>query len=202
MKSALTFVIAMALASTAYADGRKPQNNGGGDANAVAVAGANSSSSSRSSSSSNAGAVAANYSHVQTAVQSNSVSANAPGFSSGHPCSLSASFGISILSAGAGASGGGSKVDNACLLAQMGKTSAAVAMIAARDRGACKALRASGDIAATSDCGDGGSRTSSRGAEEQPASVRCERNASGKVVRIVKLNASVSTAAARAACAG
>ncbi len=76
----------------------------------------------------------------------------APSMGSGHPCGLATSGGISII--GGGLSGGGSYVDEACLLAQMGPQfgQAAIIMIAARDEGACKALRQTGKIAPQSAC--------------------------------------------------
>lgn len=78
---------------------------------------------------------------------------SAPAMGSGHPCGLGNSLGISII--GGGVTGGATRVDDACLLAQMGKTTAAMAMIAARSPSACAALVASGDISPDSNCGDG-----------------------------------------------
>jgi hypothetical protein len=78
---------------------------------------------------------------------------SAPAFGSGHPCGLGGSVGVSII--GGGLTGGATRVDDACLLAQMGKTTAAMAMIAARNSSACAALVASGDISPNSKCGDG-----------------------------------------------
>ena len=120
----------------------------------------------------------------------NAPQVSAPGMSSGHPCAYAPlSGGLSII--GGGASLGGQKVDDACLLAQMGEKSAAISMIAARNPSACSALRANGVIAASSDCGDGRrgvsrsetppsrpSGVSSRG----QAFVRCERQSSGRIV--------------------
>ena len=75
----------------------------------------------------------------------------APSFSSGHPCAYSpGSIGIAVL--GAGASAGGQKIDDACLLGQMGHQQEALALIAARNPTACQALAATGKIAAES-CG-------------------------------------------------
>ena len=68
-----------------------------------------------------------------------------PGFSSGHPCAYApVSFGVGIV--GGGASAGGQRIDNACLLAQMGYTREAMAMIAARDPAAMAALEATGQV--------------------------------------------------------
>lgn len=78
---------------------------------------------------------------------------SAPAMGSGHPCGLGNSIGVSII--GGGVTGGATRVDDACLLAQMGKTTAAMAMIAARSPSACAALVASGDISPDSNCGDG-----------------------------------------------
>jgi hypothetical protein len=68
-----------------------------------------------------------------------------PGFGSGHPCAYSpVSIGVAVI--GAGVSGGGQKVDEACLLAQMGYSQEAMYIIASRDRRACLALRSAGKI--------------------------------------------------------
>lgn len=70
---------------------------------------------------------------------------SAPGFSSGHPCAYAPlSGGIGVV--GGGASLGGQRIDDACLLAQMGFTREAMAMIAARNPAAMVALRAGGKI--------------------------------------------------------
>lgn len=74
----------------------------------------------------------------------------APSMGSGHPCAMSGSVGISII--GGGVSGGTMKIDEACLLAQMGQGEAALIMIARRDSEACLALRAVGRIPASSQC--------------------------------------------------
>lgn len=73
-----------------------------------------------------------------------------PSMGSGHPCALSNSIGISLI--GGGAAGGLSRVDEACLLAQMGQGQAALIMIARRDSEACFALRQVGTIPAGSVC--------------------------------------------------
>lgn len=61
-----------------------------------------------------------------------------PSMGSGHPCALGGSIGISLI--GGGAAAGLNRVDDACLLAQMGQGQAALIMIARRDEEACKAL--------------------------------------------------------------
>lgn len=76
----------------------------------------------------------------------------APSMGSGHPCGLGNSIGVSII--GGGVTGGATRVDDACLLAQMGYGPAAMQMIAARNPSACKALVASGAISAHSYCGE------------------------------------------------
>jgi len=73
-----------------------------------------------------------------------------PSMGSGHPCALSNSIGISLI--GGGAAGGLSRVDEACLLAQMGQGQAALIMIARRDSEACFALRQVGTIPDGSVC--------------------------------------------------
>jgi len=130
----------------------------------------------------------------------------APSMSSGHPCGLGSSLGIVVL--GGGISGGTAKVDDACLLAQMGHNAAATRMIAARSPAACKALRESGDIPASSLCTraemDAAKKQQTAAAQPAAASagpggVQCIRDAKGKVIRIVRA-ASVTDAEARAAC--
>lgn len=80
----------------------------------------------------------------------------APSFGSGHPCAMAGSVGISII--GGGVSGGTMKIDEACLLAQMGQGEAALIMIARRDKEACYALRQVGRIPANSVCEKGEQR--------------------------------------------
>lgn len=71
-----------------------------------------------------------------------------PGFSSGHPCAYApVSIGVGVV--GAGASVGGQIIDDACLLAQMGYTREAMAMIAARNKSARSALQATGQVASS-----------------------------------------------------
>ncbi|WP_138919501.1 hypothetical protein [Oceanicola sp. S124] len=86
-----------------------------------------------------------------------------PSMGSGHPCSLSSSVGISLIGGGAG--GGNSRVDEACLLAQMGQGSAALIMIARRDSEACLALRQVGTIPANSACSASERRQASQAAQ-------------------------------------
>lgn len=75
----------------------------------------------------------------------------APSMSSGHPCAWAPlSVGISVV--GFGGALGGQRIDDACLLGQMQYREAAVIMIAGRNRAACRALEAAGNIAAGS-CG-------------------------------------------------
>lgn len=75
----------------------------------------------------------------------------APSMGSGHPCGLGGSVGFSIV--GGGATGGATRVDKACMLAQMGLTDAAVYMYAASDPEVCAALVATGRASSTSYCG-------------------------------------------------
>jgi hypothetical protein len=83
-----------------------------------------------------------------------------PGFSSGHPCAYAPlSVGISVI--GFGGAIGGQKIDDACLLAQMGVGQASVLMIAQRNPAACQALLAVGRVRSC-----GGYRTAA-----QPAAV-------------------------------
>jgi hypothetical protein len=77
----------------------------------------------------------------------------APSMSSGHPCAYAPiSVGVSVI--GFGGAFGGQRIDDACLLAQMGVAPAAVLMIAERNPSACRALMAVGRVASC-----GGRRT-------------------------------------------
>ncbi|TQE99427.1 MAG: hypothetical protein FKY71_08635 [Spiribacter salinus] len=172
MKTTLTAIALVLSAAAVSAQGnsdRTPppfQGGGGGDARATAAAGASAS----------AGAVASvrteqNQGQLQGQLQGqgqrqsmsgNNSGANvsirdrkqapavaAPGFSSGHPCGIApASIGISFI--GGAISGGGQVSDDACLLAQMGYTDAAMAMIASRNPDAFSALERTGHVARTS----------------------------------------------------
>jgi hypothetical protein len=82
----------------------------------------------------------------------------APSMSSGHPCAWApVSIGVSVV--GFGGAFGGQRIDDACLLAQMGVPQAAVLMIAARNPSACRALMAVGRVASC-----GGQRAASAAA--------------------------------------
>lgn len=120
----------------------------------------------------------------------------APSMGSGHPCALGGSIGISII--GGGVSGGANKVDEACLLAQMGQGHAALIMIARRDSEACIALRQVGTIPSNSVCSSSErqvaqraqrtQRTQARSSTNQSSGpaiasmVTCSRNTSGQIV--------------------
>lgn len=115
-----------------------------------------------------------------------------PSMGSGHPCALSGSIGFSII--GGGAAGGLSRVDEACLLAQMGQGQAALIMIARRDSEACLALRQVGSLPANSVCSASERRAAARAQPvamsatttqtAQPVSnyVTCTRNDDGQIV--------------------
>jgi hypothetical protein len=92
---------------------------------------------------------------------------SAPSMSSGHPCAFApVSMGVSVI--GFGGAFGGQRIDDACLLAQMGVQDASISMIAARNPRACQALEAVGRIRAGS-CG--GSRRAAAPVAYQPAAV-------------------------------
>lgn len=122
-----------------------------------------------------------------------------PSMGSGHPCALSSSIGISLI--GGGAAGGLGRVDEACLLAQMGQGQAALIMIARRDAEACLALRQVGSIPSASLCSDSERRAAARtqaasfaqvSRQAQPAApvasrpissyVTCSRRDDGKIL--------------------
>lgn len=122
-----------------------------------------------------------------------------PSMGSGHPCGLGTSIGLSIIGGGAG--GGTTKVDEACLLAQMGQGEAALIMIAQRDENACKALRQVGRIAADSVCGAEEKRALATRQKAPPPNkvsnvgeyIKCSRNKEGTLVaKHVKANAPFS----------
>lgn len=75
----------------------------------------------------------------------------APSMSSGHPCAW-APVSVALSVVGFGGAVGGQRIDDACLLAQMGVRDASISMIAARNPAACRALEAVGRIRAGS-CG-------------------------------------------------
>ncbi|WP_417246119.1 hypothetical protein [Celeribacter sp.] len=120
-----------------------------------------------------------------------------PSMGSGHPCALSGSIGISLIGGGAG--GGMNRVDEACLLAQMGQGQAALIMIARRDAEACFALRQVGSIPSGSVC-SGSERRSAAQAQRATVSsknrqtatrttaapisryVSCSKRADGKIL--------------------
>jgi hypothetical protein len=88
----------------------------------------------------------------------------APSMSSGHPCAWApVSLGISVV--GFGGALGGQKIDDACLLGQLGERAASVSMIAARNPSACRALAAVGRIPA----GYCGGRQSAANPSARPA---------------------------------
>jgi hypothetical protein len=146
-----------------------------------AVSGSNSSANvnTTSGAQANGGSVviAANPSRTRSAVEQSGTytvrsapAVQAPSMGSGHPCALAGSVGISII--GGGVSGGNMKIDEACLLAQMGQGEAALLMIARRDSEACFALRAVGRIPASSVCSRGEKRVAAQPAA-QPAIPKC-----------------------------
>ncbi|WP_160891637.1 MULTISPECIES: hypothetical protein [Pseudooceanicola] len=120
-----------------------------------------------------------------------------PSMGSGHPCALASSIGISLI--GGGAAGGLGRVDEACLLAQMGQGQAALLMIARRDSEACVALRQVGTIPSNSVCSATERRQAARAqrasapqvsrqaatpATPRPIAsyVRCSRRSDGKIL--------------------
>ena len=105
----------------------------------------------------------------------------APSMSSGHPCAYApVSIGVSVV--GFGGAFGGQRIDDACLLAQMQVRPAALSMIAARNPQACRALEATGYIAAGS-CG--GSR---RVVYAAPAPTRVARVQAAPARRVAATN--------------
>lgn len=123
---------------------------------------------------------------------------SAPGFSSGHPCAYAPiSFGVGIV--GGGASAGGQRIDNACLLAQMGYKREAMAMIAARDPAAMQALQATGQVQRSSASAQPASASTKAPARPPALLSKCEKD--GANVRIAYTSAGrQNKAAAKAAC--
>jgi len=176
MKFLIVSALSLAMATTAYArNNNNGPVFGGGDsnanasANAGAVAGAAASSSVRNSntnvntnvnanvnsnkvrqgqsqSANNRQSINGNNSSVVMNDRLQAPAVSAPSMSSGHPCQKTGvSFGLGIVGGG-GSMGAGGAVDEACMLAQMGYTKAAMALVAGRSEAARKALIASGDI--------------------------------------------------------
>lgn len=105
---------------------------------------------------------------------------SAPSMGSGHPCGLGGSLGFSIV--GGGATGGATRVDRACMLAQMGETNAALYMYAAEDPATCRALVAAGRVSSRSYCGGGSTRPAT---SPRPAARPAQQVASSKGVTAV-----------------
>lgn len=100
----------------------------------------------------------------------------APSMSSGHPCAYAPlSVGVSVV--GFGGAFGGQRIDDACLLAQMQVQDAAIAMIAARNPAACRALASTGRIP-QGYCGG------TRRASAAPAPTRVVRTAAAPAPRV------------------
>ena len=131
----------------------------------------------------------------------------------GHPCAWTpGSAQISIIGGGVG--GAQMQVDEACMLAVMAAASgdgrlnnAALAMIAARDPSACKALRGQGLISSQSTCGERRRTTVSTSTQPTavvtPLKVKCvmkDGRVTPKVTR--KVMDQYSSAAILAACNG
>lgn len=122
----------------------------------------------------------------------------APSFSSGHPCAYSpATFGASII--GGGASLGGQKIDQACMLAQLGEKNAALALMAAKDKDVYNALVAAGRITPAQPA-----RISSSGMSNTVAPkaiAKCEFDSAGNLVKVSK-KPGISNADAISYCRG
>ncbi len=164
----------------------------------------NSGSSSSNWSSNQSGAQASIYmdqrSSGTTSTLKTAPPVTAPSMGSGHPCGLGSSAGISII--GGGISGGNSRVDEACLLAQMGQGEAALIMIAARSGEACRALRQVNRISANSVCkGDKVAKKPSyttRPVARPTPYNKCVKNSEGAIV--FRRASGYSSADAKAAC--
>lgn len=218
----ITTAILIALSSPVLAFG-----GDGGDANAKAVAGASAgaaasvTSTNRNTNTNLQGQVQGQLQgQTQSATQSQGNSQNvsfndrrqapsvvAPSMSSGHPCALPTTGGISII--GGGISGGMNAVDSACMLFQSGQIDAANYILAARDNNACKALRATGAISSESLCGEepraatvstsGGAPTASLRPQTRPTLYsECEQRDDNTV--FVKHRFDVDKAASKAQC--
>lgn len=170
MKLATFITAAAMLASSAAIAQGGGNNNGptfGGNTTNINTAGAAASASAKASASSAAIASASQRQGQEQAQgqlqgQSQSITGNnssvsirdrkqapssfAPSMSSGHPCAIApASVGISFI--GGSVAAGGMRSDDACMLAQLGYTEAAMVMIAGRSAAARDALERTGYIA-------------------------------------------------------
>jgi len=171
MKTVFATVTAIALATTpAFAGGLFGGGSGGNaSASAGAAAGASASSTNRNTNrntNTNVNHNSASQGQLQGQLQGQSQNLNgnnssvvmndrlqapsvsAPSMSSGHPCAFGGmSFGLSIVGGGASGGGNANRIDDACMLGQLGYTTAAMAMIASRNPDARRALEQAGHIA-------------------------------------------------------
>jgi hypothetical protein len=127
----------------------------------------------------------------------------APSMSSGHPCAIPTSVGISII--GGGISGGANSIDKVCMLMQSGQIDAANYLMASQDNEVCIALRETGAISADSLCGEtppAAVVSTNSGATPSPAYepfTRCEvRKSDGAVM--IRHRFGADKEASRAAC--
>lgn len=155
-----TTALALALTAPAYAFniGNGPKGgNASASSSATAIAGANANASASQRQGQAQGqiqgqgqsqSINGNNSSVSIRDRKQAPAVFAPGgFSSGHPCAYGgSSFGLSVIGGGGSVGGNGNKIDEACMLAQMGYNDAAMALVAARSPEAAKALDATGHI--------------------------------------------------------
>lgn len=196
--STTALVIALASPGHALFNNNGPQG-GNASASATAIAGANASATVRNTNTN----VNTNVNHNaqgqlqgQIQGQSQSISGNnssvnfrdrkqapghaAPSMSSGHPCAFSpASLGVSFI--GGAVSGGGMKVDVACMLGQLGYTDAAMVMYASGNSQAASALEQTGYIQRSSGAA---ATTSSRSVAPEQANAFTSCKKDGEAIRV------------------
>lgn len=160
MKRFMITAAALMLGTAAYAGNNNgPQFGGDSSATAVAVSNASASTTVRNTNVNTQGqlqgqsqSISGNNSSVSIRDRKQAPALAAPSMSSGHPCAYGGSFGVSFV--GGAVSGGGNKIDNACMLYQSGQIDAANYLLASQDNAVCKALRAVGSISEKSTCGE------------------------------------------------
>lgn len=187
MRTRLLVTIVALLASAGYASAGGVADGGGNYLTSSSQSSSNANSASDAVAIAQGGSVTFNnpgnvnqrISGTQTIKSAPSIAP--PSMSSGHPCAYApVSVGVSVI--GFGGAFGGQKIDDACLLAQMGVSDASIVMIAMRNKNACRALASVGRISPDS-CG-GSRRNTVNVGYAAPAKQRVQRvQKQQKVVR-------------------
>lgn len=111
-----------------------------------------------------------------------------PSVGGGHPCAVGqASLGLSIIGGG-GSGTAGQRVDEACLLAQMGQGAAAIIMIAERDEASCKALRQVGTVGPATICTKAEERAAKKRQQAAERAIAAQQRAAERAARVSTRN--------------